>query len=525
MMPTEKTEVLIVGAGPTGVTLANLLGAQGIQVCLIEKEPSVYPVCRATHMDEETLRNFQMTGLMAQLKPFYTPFGKVDVVDEAHQVLLTEDIVQPHSPHGYSSSCFFDQPGFETVLRQGLLRYPGVKLYSGYEAFDVKQDQDGVTVRARVQLSGQEQGAEQGKEHLFQAQWVVGCDGGRSVVRECAGIEMTALAPRRHWLIVDTLLKDPADAALLPDHFRYILHPRRLTIYAHGFGLNRRWEFQLGHDEAVPADQTLDQWLGEFISPDKLERLRVLKYTHNSLVAERWRQGRVFLAGDAAHMMPPSAGQGLCSGVRDAVNLAWKLARVVQKQAGSHLLDSYQSERLPHVSEILKGTLFISDRLQAETPLAQWWRKTQLSLIGKIPPLQDLLRHLSFRRSPLKNGVLGLRGELRGQHLPQFCSAGPEGVVYSDGRLGSGFVLLAREALSEDLAQACRALGIALPSLVEWPFGWANRVGDVLGKEAWILVRPDRIVFAQGKLSELPAELALLTQMLGEPATELALVH
>lgn len=502
-----QNDVLIIGCGPTGVVLGNLLGQAGLRVHLIEKDPGVYPVCRATHLDEETLRNFQMTGLMSELQAFYTPFGYVDVVDHKGHMLLEEKIQQSDAMHAYQSSAFFDQPAFESILRQGLSCYPQVQLNTGMEAFEIRQTGSSVRVTCRAQDSGQ--------EHCFEAKWLIACDGGRSICREQLGINMQALAPKRHWLIVDTLLRNPEDAGLLPDRFRYVLDPEHLTIYAYGFGLNRRWEFQLAEDEEIPSEPVIASWLSRFIDPAKLELLRVVKYAHHSLVANQWRQGRVLLAGDAAHMMPPSAGQGLCSGVRDAVNLAWKLARVIQNQAPESLLDSYELERKPHVQEILKGSMFISNRLQADHPLEHWLRKTQLSLIGKIPLLQDILRHYSFRRHPLQKGCLQAACEQAGHHLPQISTT-QEGFG-SDDRLAYAWNLISRDSVPLTIQAHCHKLGIRLLEWTDLSAAEQDGFGRFLQHKVFVLVRPDKIIYATGRTDQLLESLRSLQSQVQTP--------
>lgn len=499
-MSALECDVLIVGCGPTGVVLANLLGALGARVAVLERDAAVYPIPRATHIDEETLRNFQATGLMSALEVHTAPFGAVDVVDEDGAVLLADEVIDRAAPHGYRGSRFFDQPAFERILREGLGRYPRVSLHVGVEADGFEDRGDAVTVRARRAATGE--------ALTFRAAWVVGCDGGRSPTRAALDIGMESVAPKRHWLIVDALLRDPADASRLPGNFRYVLDPERLTIYAHGFGPNRRWEFQLAEGEAVPDEATVRRWLGRYIDPARLEVVRIVPYAHHSLIASRWRVGRVFVAGDAAHMMPPSAGQGMCSGVRDAVNLAWKLHRVLAGEAREALLDTYERERRPHVRDILEGTLRIGSRLEARTAFQRWRRRNELKLITNLPAgLQNIIRQQSVRRPTLREGFLDGASRGRGDHLPQ-AQAWRGGARHaSDDLLGYRFTLLAKApALETHDVEWARERGVALGRL-------GADVEEVDGTLArWMreqdldfaLVRPDRIIFGAGAARELP---------------------
>ncbi|MBK6312913.1 MAG: FAD-dependent monooxygenase [Blastocatellia bacterium] len=467
-MLNDEFDVAVLGCGPTGVVLTNLLGLLGVRVVVLEREREVYPVPRATHIDEETLRNFQATGLMEELLPHTSPFGTIEVADESGKVLLRDRVADPTSPHGYAGSRFFDQSTFERILRKGLERFPSVELRTGVEATSVHDDGEYVVVGARGDAG----------DILLRAKWVVGCEGGRSVTREAIGASMESVAPRRPWLIADTLLRNPADATLLPDGFRYVLANERLTIYAHGFGLNRRWEFQLAEGEDAPSRETVISWISAFIDPARLEILRVVPYAHTSLLASSWRKGRIFIAGDAAHMMPPSAGQGMCSGVRDAVNLAWKLHRVISGAAGETLLDTYEQERSPHVREILLGTLFIGNRLLGDSLFQRWRRRQTLRVISSVPPVREYARKRGLRRPQLRGGFLDTSSPLAGRFFPQF-ETDRGGVCFrSDDDLGYRFARFSarQPRLDERIAHWMRQHGVD-----------------------WVVVRPDRYVYAAGK--------------------------
>jgi 3-(3-hydroxy-phenyl)propionate hydroxylase len=317
---------------------------------------------------------------------------------------------------------------------------------------------------------------------------------------------MEEIAPKRPWLIVDTLLRDMDDADLLPGCFRYVLARERLTVYAHGIGPNRRWEFQLGDHEAIPSREEVLRWVSTFVDPARLEVTRIVPYAHTSLLAKRWRVGRVLLAGDAAHMMPPSAGQGMCSGIRDAVNLAWKLHRVLAGMARAGLLDSYGRERGPHVRDILAGTLFINRRLEAETPFQRWRRRQELRLVMALPRLAEYFRRQGLRRPRIRDGFLDAASQLAGHPFPQFDAGRDEAARRLDDLIGYRFALVAApDALSAtDLDWAAsRAVGVWRPGV-----DFADTNGRVTAwmrdrRIAFALVRPDRCIFAAGASSAL----------------------
>jgi 3-(3-hydroxy-phenyl)propionate hydroxylase len=330
----------------------------------------------------------------------------------------------------------------------------------------------------------------------YTANYLVGADGGRSIVRTALNIAMNALEPARDWVIVDTLLKNPADANLLPNSFRYVFNPERLTIFAYGIGINNRWEFQLGKDEAMPTDEVIKSWVAKDISLDKIDIIRIAKYAHNSLVATKWRENKIFLAGDAAHMMPPSAGQGLCSGVRDAVNLAWKLVAVIQNHAPHSLLDTYEEERKPHLLEILKRTLFFGNRLQGDNPLERLLRKIQIQAIEFITPLKEYLRATHNTPPIFTSGFLSKHSALSGKYLPQFAINNQ----LTDDIIGYNFVLVAlpNSLTTEQIKQVKDKNFVILHENIDLSqtnyATWLQK-NDI----DFALIRPDKIIFGAGK--------------------------
>ncbi|MCF8277325.1 MAG: bifunctional 3-(3-hydroxy-phenyl)propionate/3-hydroxycinnamic acid hydroxylase [Flavobacteriales bacterium] len=479
------TEVVIVGGGPTGLMLANLLGACGVKTIVLEREKDVFPVPRATHIDEETVRNFTLTGLMPELAKHISPFGNVEVADSKGRVILTEHVGLISDVHGKAGSFFFDQPAFETILRHGLKRYAHVLFLPDTEVLKIDQHANGVTVFAKDR--------ECENERTVHAQYAVGCDGGRSLVRKSLDISMHQMAPSRDWLIVDATLKDMNDAALLPQHFQYRMGLDRLMLYAHGHGQNRRWEFRLQQGEEHPDRSEVIKWISAFIEPEKLNILRMTPYTQRAQIAEKWRVGRILLAGDAAHLMPPSAGQGMCSGIRDAVNLAWKLRHVLQFSDRDGMLNSYQTERQPHLTKMLNSSMFISNRLNAESAVARLWKYAQILFIGTFSPIRDLMRSQLLSPIPLSAGFFqhSLAG---GQHVPRFEDQDGQ---FTDVWPYAWAVVGAADAFGPSLMLRLGMMGI---------HSVGNRLEDAMLESRlnrWLkdndatfaIIRPDRIVY------------------------------
>lgn len=481
-------EVLLIGCGPTGAVLANLLGALGVRVLVLERALDVFAVPRATHIDEETVRNFQATGLWPMLARHCRPFGDVEIVDEKGTLLFSDTVRDVGNPHGIKASYMFDQPAFERVLREGFKRYEGVRLLLGCEVRTLRQEEAHVVVECDVE----------GQRRVFRAAWVVGCDGGQSFTREALGVAMASLCREREWFIVDSLLKDPEDGHFLPSNFRYVLEPERLKLFASGFGANRRWEFLLKRGEEAPSEEVVRRWVGMFIPPERLEFTRMAAYTHRALLAQRWRVGRVFLAGDAAHMMPPFAGQGMCSGIRDALNLAWKLHWVLTRRATESLLDTYEEERMPHARKVIKGTLFLGRSLVADGPVSRWWRSVMMRLMGAYPRFSQAVRDWQVAHPPLRKGFLHSK-HLGGTFLPQGKG---KGEARSDEVIGYACGLLCRgQEGSAQVVQWAHSQGVGV-----WLLGEEREEGPWSSIRRWMeregldfaLVRPDRRLFAAG---------------------------
>lgn len=293
--------------------------------------------------------------------------------------------------------------------------------------------------------------------------------------------------------------KNPADASLLPSTFRYVFDPERLSIFAYGIGINNRWEFQLGKDEEMPSDEIIKGWVEKYIPLDKIDIIRIAKYAHNSLVATKWREDRIFLAGDAAHMMPPSAGQGLCSGVRDAVNLAWKLTSVIQNNVSNTLLDTYEEERKPHLLEILKRTLFFGNRLQGDNPLERLLRKIQIKAIEFITPLKDYLRTTHNSPPIFTSGFLSKNSVLSGKHLPQYII----NKQLSDDIIGYNFVLVALpNSLTAEQINQLKAKNFVILhehiDLLQTSYATWLQKNDI----DFAIIRPDKIIFGAGKCAK-----------------------
>jgi len=334
MTAPADADVAIVGFGPAGATLAILLGQLGRSVVVLEKWPEPYPLPRAVHFDDEIGRILQSCGVGDELRRITEPADIYEWRNAAGTTLLRFGRVSDH-PLGWPLSSMFTQPALEALLDQRARALPTIDVRRGVEVYDLASDNDGVTIRT---TNGDE----------LRARYVVGCDGANSTVRDLVALPVRDLGYFYDWLVVDVILDD---ARVFDPLNVQICDPTRPTTVVSGGPGRRRWEFmRLPHE---PLDQLSDErraWelLASWdVHPRNARLERHAVYTFRARYAEQWRAGRVLLAGDAAHLMPPFAGQGMCAGVRDAANLAWKLDLVLTDRAPDALLDAYEHERLP----------------------------------------------------------------------------------------------------------------------------------------------------------------------------------
>ncbi|PJG46527.1 MULTISPECIES: bifunctional 3-(3-hydroxy-phenyl)propionate/3-hydroxycinnamic acid hydroxylase MhpA [Sphingobium] len=357
----QKFDVIIIGFGPSGAALAHLLGLSGLSVLVLERDGGIYNVPRAVHFDDEVMRVFQTIGVADAVAAEARVNVGMRFVDPDGNLLLDWSRPQDIGQHGWHASYRFHQPTLEAVLNDEILKYSNVKLRRRCEAFLVEDRGDEALVRYEDMATGQ----------IIEA-WgaqVVGCDGARSLLRRFIGSGMEDHGFHERWLVVDVLLN--SDRPDLGDHSIQYCHPQRSMTYARQPGNRRRWEIRLLPDEqdySIGRPDRIWTLLSRWIKPDEAEIERVAAYSFHSLVAERWRRGRLWIAGDAAHQTPPFMGQGMCAGIRDVANLAWKLVLAIGGKADDELLDSYQSERKPNVTKYITTAVGLGGLINASDP-------------------------------------------------------------------------------------------------------------------------------------------------------------
>lgn len=458
MNTATSYDVIIVGLGPTGLTLAHCLGQRGHQVLVLEREPQFYGNARAVYTDGECMRIFQSFGMAETLAADMLQDAPVQMLLPDGKVLF--QLKNTHRPHGWPANNFFYQPLLETALADGLAKYPNVTVLRGRDVTRFEQDASGVDVfhvantvagYAKPAPKPGEKPAPVPGETRVRARWLVGADGGRSGVRAQLGIGMAGKNFPNPWLVVDIKAKDAADGLRHLPYFDFICDPKCPTVSCVQPNGHHRFEFMLmpGQTrEHMEHPDTVRHYLGKYIDVDKFDILRTLVYTFNALMAEKWRDRRVLLAGDAAHMTPQFIGQGMNAGVRDAYNLGWKLDAVLRGQAGDKLLDSYEIERRPHAAAMTREGIRMKDFVSMVHPLGTLLRNALTRLVVRLPKVGTFVRQGDFIPKPVyKPGYFGLarRGwrSAEGKLMPQPLLRGPDGRRHRlDELVGSGFVLI-----------------------------------------------------------------------------------
>lgn len=342
-MVLNTYSAIIIGAGPTGLIAALLLAKKGIKVCIIEKHTDVYPLPRAISYDHEVARILNMAGVLEDAQAISDAPDVYQWKSADDELLFELNWADDASLSGYAHSYVFSQPDLERVLNDAALKSELIDIFRGYNVTTIEQDEQNVTVCATDTES---------KQVIFTAPFAIGADGANSVVRQQIGSDYIDLGFNADWLVVDVIIKPGVLSENETKQMLQVCDPARPTTIVSGGPGRRRWEFMALANETLEelnsasrAWELLHKW---GISPDNAKLERHAVYTFKGALANKWSKGRIFIAGDAAHLTPPFAGQGLCAGFRDAAALAWRIALVASNPENMGILNSYETERKQH---------------------------------------------------------------------------------------------------------------------------------------------------------------------------------
>lgn len=523
MSASGNVDVVIVGAGPVGLTLANILGLQGVPTLVVDERDTLIDYPRGVGLDDESLRTFQAIGLVDGILPHTVPNQILRFVDGKRRLLA--EMAPVGAPFGWPRRNGFVQPLVDAELLRGLERFEHVEVRWGRPMTSCTEDADAVT----VEFDGAPN---------VRARYVVGCDGGRSATRRLMGVSFDGTTSSTRWLVVD-IATDPLghpNSEVAADPQR----PYASISIAHGI---RRFEFMIHADETdeqVQEPAFLNRMLAPLVpNPERVNVIRHRVYTHHSRIAGAFRRGRLLVAGDAAHLMPVWQGQGYNSGIRDAANLGWKLAAVVTGRAEDALLDTYDVERRKHARAMIDLSTLVGRVISPTNRRVAAARDLLVRAGSVVPALKSYVLEMRFKPMPryeqgavVTTDPLGRKGGDSPVGTlfiqPRVNTREQTGVLLDD-VLGTGFAVLCwnnnpRDLLGDDAFARWKALGarfIALRPLTQ--LHWEGHddpdvvvVGDATGElKAWfdghaesvLFLRPDRCVAGAG-IAQLAPELS-----------------
>ena len=495
-------DVIIIGYGPTGKVLARQLSDDGHQVAIVERWPAAYPLPRAVGYDHEIKRMFYALGIVDDVVAISRPMRHYVWYNADWKVLVDIDETR-ESVSGGPTGFLFNQPDLERVLENDLAGRPGVSLFLGQEAQSVADRGDHAEVVIATFDPVAAKVAANGSKQTLRAKYVVGCDGANSLVRDTMKSETFDHGFDAQWLVVDVKPHDISSLPI-PDAAQWCNPTRPTTIVPSGVA-NRRWEFMIKPGESaedLAREENVWKLLSQWMRPEDGQLVRSSVYRFRSLLTRGWRKGRLLLAGDAAHLMPPFMGQGMCSGLRDSWNLGWKFNRIFRAESPDSLLDQYELERSPHVDAIIRISMEMGRVVCVPDP-EDARRRDKMFFSGKVPPpppfpgLSAGLIHLDAQGRPSGSA---------GQLLPHDTVKKDGSAVRLDTLTGRKFVLVTCNIGDEDLDRAIqekmKQIGIVWICL--GPGGYRDLDGRLsgflaaTGADAY-LARPDFYAFGSAR--------------------------
>lgn len=503
--------VIIAGAGLTGLAMGNLLGMLGVDVLILERNAGLSDSPKATTIDDEGLRICQAMGLIHPVLEHML----LDV--HAHYLSGGRTLakVAPGSRrNGYPLISTLHQPAFEAILLRGLKRFACVTLQFGHTVESFEQAQESVIVSVRTPGGSLKQ---------LECAYLLGCDGGKSTIRRVLDIPMRGSTFAQKWLVIDSIHdEDPSTVV------KFFCNPARPAVTVPAPQNARRWEFMLlpgEREEDILQEERVQALIQQVGGSPHPQIIRRVIYTFHAMLAATFSKGRVFLLGDAAHLMPPFGGQGMNSGLRDAHNLSWKLHLVLQGLAGPGLLDTYTQECHAHVLQMIRFSKLLGNAIMPTSKSMAYSRDALLYILNAVPAIREYLSEARVKPQPrYKKGFMLPGGSKENRRLaglmlpqPEITTAGGRTVLL-DEVLGPGFALLrvhddAQEAFAPVKAGIWQRLGVRCVCIQHYEAG----AGFPLNRpDLFVLVRPDRYIFGVFSAREAADFAAAFEKMLAQ---------
>ena len=468
----KEFDVTIVGLGPAGGTLANLLAMHGFSILILDREKNFYPLPRAVHFDDEIMRVFQTIGITKDFLKHTIINKGTKFVNSKDKVILDWPRPKKITDNGWYPSYRFHQPDLEKKLRKKLKNYKKVSIEQNSEVKKIINSKNKVDI-TYANISNH-------KEYIVRSKYLVGCDGANSITRKQMKTTMDNLGFTQRWAVVDLILKKKKNN--LPDRTIQYSNPKQPATYCRNVGKRRRWEFAIkkNHsDKKVLSESYIWNFLKPWLKKSEAIIERKTIYTFESAIARKWRKGRVFIAGDAAHLMPPFMGQGMCAGIRDASNLAWKIANCLRNKFNETLLNTYQSERSLNVKEYIETTMRMGEFVNAVE---------SIQITDNIRSDNKGIKSMQSIKPRLGKGLGNLKDKNRGKTFPQFK-------LKNNKTLDNNFSKKGMIVLSSDINPKTSKYYSILKAK---NFSNVSRYLKNIKSKA-ILVRPDRFILASAR--------------------------
>ena len=468
----NKYDIIIIGLGPTGGTLANLLALHGFSILIIEKEKSFYPLPRAVHFDDEIMRVFQTIGITNKILKHTIINKGTKFVNSKNKVVLDWPRPRSITENGWYPSYRFHQPDLERKLRGRLKDFKKVSIMQNTKVVSLKENNNSLKVVL--------ENVNNRKIKEVSSKYVVGCDGANSTVRELIKSKFQNLGFTQKWAVVDLILKK--DKKELPDRTIQYSNPKQPATYCRNVGKRRRWEFAIHNnisEKKVLSNSYIWNFLKPWLNPRDAFMERKTIYTFQSAISKKWKKGRVFLAGDAAHLMPPFMGQGMCAGIRDASNLAWKIAYCLKNNHSEKLLNTYQTERYSNVKEYIKTTAKMGEFVNAVGTS---------NITGEVSSTSDGQKSMKSIKPKLGKGLGKVQDKNRGKIFPQFIIKSGKSL---DDKFSLKPILILSKEIKKNISSKLNFIHTKKNKNLETFFENSKSIA--------IIVRPDRFILSSCK--------------------------